>query len=60
MEHSEYINETEILAALGRYIDGYHWSWNMARRLINRYYGTQYADSDLKKLYRNSRKGKSI
>lgn len=59
MEHNEHSRETEILAALARYVDGYHWSWNMARRLINRYYGTQYTDSDLKKLYRNSRKNEN-
>ena len=28
--------EPDILAAAYRYVDRYHWSWNMARRLINR------------------------
>lgn len=59
MERSESNSQAEVLAALERYVDGYHWSWNMARRLINKYYGTQYTESDLKKLYRNSRKAKS-
>lgn len=59
MEHSERRSEAEILTALERYIDTYHWSWNMARRLINKYYGTQYTDSELKKLYQNSRKGRT-
>ena len=59
MEHNEHRRKAEILAAAKRYVDGYHWSWNMARRLINNYYGTQYTDSELKKLCRNSRKDKT-
>ncbi len=41
-----------ILPALLRYRDRYHWSWNMAMRLINMYYGTDYTERQLKKLYR--------
>ena len=32
--------EKEILPTLIRYIDGYGWGFNMARRLINRTFGT--------------------
>ena len=50
-------SDQEILTAVCRYIDGYGWSWNMARRLVNRYYGTRYTDAELKKLYRLNRNG---
>ena len=59
MEHREHTGEADILAALTRYIDQYNWSWNMARRLINRYFGTKYTESDLKKLYRRHQAGQS-
>lgn len=44
--------EQEIFDALTRYIDHYGWSLNLARRLINMAYGTQYSDKQLKALYR--------
>ena len=47
--------EPDILAAAYRYVDRYHWSWNMARRLINRCFGTDYTDAQLKKLCRRER-----
>lgn len=65
MDHREHISadaphspapEREILAAVRRYVDGYGWSWNMARRLVNRYFGTGYTDAELKKLYRQKQK----
>ena len=40
-----------ILPVLTRYIDQYRWSFNIATRLINRYYGTQYTQKQLKQLY---------
>ncbi len=47
--------DAEILPALLRYIDGYQWSFNMAARLINMYYGTKYSEKDLKRLYKRGR-----
>lgn len=44
--------EEYILPTLIRYIDQYHWSFNMAMRLINKYYGTQYTEKQLKALYK--------
>lgn len=41
-----------ILPTLVRYIDRYHWSWNISMRIINRYYGTEYTERELKRLYR--------
>ena len=38
-----------ILPTLTRYIDGYGWSFNIARRLINRTFGTEYTDRQLKR-----------
>lgn len=46
------IMEEYILPTLVRYRDQYHWSWNRAMRLINLYYGTEYTEKELKKLYR--------
>lgn len=54
MEHEQYIDE-EIPSTLTRYIDGYGWSFNMARRLINRTFGTEYTDKQLKKLYKKNK-----
>lgn len=45
-----------ILPTLVRYRDRYHWSWNMAMRLINMYYGTDYTERQLKRLYQQQRK----
>ncbi len=47
--------DAEILPALLRYIDGYQWSFNMAARLINMYYGTKYSEKELKRLYKRGR-----
>lgn len=44
-----------ILPTLTRYIDGYGWSFNMARRLINRTFGTEYTDKQLKRLYKKNK-----
>lgn len=41
-----------IIIAIHRYIDDYGWSWNMARRLINRAFHTQFTEAELKTLYR--------
>ncbi len=49
------VMDAEILPALLRYIDGYQWSFNMAARLINMYYGTEYTEKELKRLYKHSR-----
>ena len=45
----EYIRPTLL-----RYIDRYQWSFNMATRLINMYYGTEYTQKQLKQLYSTS------
>lgn len=45
-----------ILPTLLRYIDRYHWSFNISMRLINRYYGTEYTEKQLKALYRRGTK----
>ncbi len=47
--------DTEILPALLRYIDEYQWSFNIAKRLINMYYGTAYTEKELKQLYKRGR-----
>ena len=47
--------DTEIFPILLRYIDEYQWSFNIAKRLINMYYGTAYTEKELKRLYKNSR-----
>ena len=46
--------DTEISSTLLRYIDEYQWSFNIAKRLINMYYGTAYTEKELKRLYKNS------
>lgn len=46
------VTDEEILPVLRRYRDGNQWSWNLSKRLINMYYGTQYTEKDLKKLYK--------
>ena len=43
-----------ILPTLTRYIDRYHWSWNISTRVINNYYGTRYTERELRKLYQRS------
>ena len=47
--------DAEILPALLGYIAGYLWSFNMAARLINIYYGTEYSEKELKRLYKRGR-----
>lgn len=44
-----------VLPVLTRYIDQYKWSFSMATRLINRYYGTEYTQKQLKALYKQSK-----
>lgn len=44
-----------ILPALVRYIDQYHWSWSRAVRIINLYYGTEYTEKELKRLYKQGK-----
>lgn len=43
-----------ILPTLIRYRDRYRWSWNISMRLINMYYGTEYTEKELRKLYRKN------
>lgn len=50
------IMEEYILPTLTRYIDRYQWSFNLSKRLINMYYGTEYTEKELKSLYRKNRK----
>lgn len=50
------IIEEYILPTLTRYIDRYHWSYNLTKRLINMYYGTGYTEKELKKLHRKNQK----
>ncbi|MBD5099167.1 MAG: hypothetical protein HDT35_06430 [Clostridiales bacterium] len=44
-----------VLPVLTRYIDRYRWSWNISMRLINMYYGTEYTEKQLKKLYKRAK-----
>lgn len=44
-----------IAPTLIRYVDRYHWSFNRARRLINMYYGTDYTNRELRRLYKENR-----
>lgn len=46
------IMDEYILPTLVRYIDRYHWSFSIATRLINMYYGTDYTQKELRALYR--------
>ena len=46
------VTDKEILPVLLRDRDGRQWSWNLSKRLINLYYGTQYTEKQLKALYR--------
>lgn len=48
------ILDESILPVLTRYIDRYHWSFSIAMRLINRYYGAQYTQKELRALYRKN------
>lgn len=48
------IMDEYILPVLTRYIDQYQWSFCMAARLINRYYGTEYTQKQLKQLYKRN------
>ena len=47
--------EGEILPILRRYIDQYQWRWNLARRVINLYFGTAYTEQELKRLYKQGK-----
>lgn len=49
--------KNEILSSVTRYIDRYGWSWNLARRLVNRRFGTDYTEKELKRLYREANEG---
>ena len=49
------IMDEYVLPTLVRYRDQYHWSWNRSARLINMYYGTEYTEKQLKKLYRKKK-----
>lgn len=51
--------DTEISPILLRYIDEYQWSFNIAKRLINMYYGTAYTEKELKRLYKCNRTTRS-
>lgn len=44
-----------VLPVLVRYIDRYGWGWSISRRIINRYYGTEYTLNQLKRLYRQNK-----
>lgn len=50
----EYIRPTLL-----RYIVRYQWSFSISTRLINMYYGAEYTQKQLKKLYSTSNKGAS-
>lgn len=45
-----------ILPALVHYREQYQWSWNISMRIINRYYGTEYTEKELKALYKRAGK----
>lgn len=44
-----------VRPVLIRYIDQYEWSFNIAKRIINRYYGTEYTEKQLKALYKQGK-----
>ena len=46
--------EEYLLPTLIRYIDTYNWSFSLAARLINKYYGTEYTGKELRKMYRRA------
>lgn len=48
--------DEEIFTTLERYIDRYQWRWNRACRIINLYFGTQYTEKQLMRLYRQRKK----
>lgn len=48
--------DEEIFTILERYIDRYQWRWNRACRIINLYFGTQYTEKQLIRLYRQRKK----
>lgn len=41
----------DVRAALKRYIGDYHWSWNMAGRLLKRKFGIELSKKKLEELY---------
>ena len=47
--------EEFILPTLFRYRDRYQWSFNLAKRLINMYYGTDYTEKELKRMYKQNK-----
>lgn len=49
------IMDEYILPTLFRYIDRYQWRWNLAKRVINMYYGTDYTEKQLKQLYKQNK-----
>lgn len=44
--------DRDVLPVLLRYRDAHRWSWNLSKRLINMYYGTDYTEKQLKALYK--------
>lgn len=54
MDHEEKILGM-LSQALIRYIDRYQWRWNLAKRVINLYYGTAYTEKELMRLYRQNK-----
>lgn len=46
------MTERTLMGDLDRYLGEYHWSWGLVHKLVNRWYGTAYTISDLKRLYR--------
>ena len=49
------VTDEDILPTLLRYREEHQWSWNLSKRLINMYYGTQYTEKELKALYKKSK-----
>lgn len=49
------VMEEYILPTLFRYRDRYQWSFNLTKRLINMYYGTDYTEKELKQMYKQNK-----
>lgn len=45
----------EIIRTIIRYIDDYGWSWNVAKKLVNRQFGTLYSKSDIQSIYKRKK-----
>lgn len=50
------VTDEDVLPILLRCRDGHQWSWNLSKRLINMYYGTQYTEKELKALYKKGKR----